>query len=112
MKTALVLVLLAADILASCSPQAPPAPAQVGRYIIAHSPQVERDTILLDTVTGQSWQEVSISDATNEPTVWVPVAQMNGPKDWAALYAAHPAVAPKEVPVEGNPFAGSGPTSR
>jgi hypothetical protein len=40
----------------------PPKPAAVtvavpvGRYQIIHSPHLEKDTMLLDTATGQTWQ--------------------------------------------------------
>lgn len=30
-------------------------PVGSGRYIIVHSPHVQRDTVLLDTLTGKTW---------------------------------------------------------
>ncbi len=68
---------------------AAPSPAGPGRYTIVHSPQVENDTILLDTATGQTWRQVEIADVKSNPVVWVPEPQMNGPADWAALAAEH-----------------------
>jgi hypothetical protein len=40
---------------------ATPAQSEVGRYTIIHSPQIERDTMLLDTETGDTWQLVQTS---------------------------------------------------
>jgi hypothetical protein len=114
-----LLVVATMAVLTGCN-QPPPSGAaeasddtgDTGRFVIVHSPQVERDTILLDTETGRTWQQVTVSDAANEPTVWVPIPEMNGPKDWSALYAQHPAKpAPTETPVEGNPFAGAASNS-
>jgi hypothetical protein len=48
---------------------APPLP--VGRYTIIHSPQVENDTMLLDTSTGHTWRlENSIEQ---KELVWVKI---------------------------------------
>lgn len=67
-------------------------PAEVaGRFVIDHSPHVERDTILLDTATGQTWYESNVTDLTNEPMVWEPAHQLNTEADWKALRAEHPA---------------------
>jgi hypothetical protein len=67
------------------------APAVVvGRYVIVHSPQVERDVILLDTATGRTWYQASLTDLTDEPSVWLPEPQLNTDADWSALREAHP----------------------
>jgi hypothetical protein len=53
--------------------------------VIVHSPQVERDTMLLDTVTGRTWSRVEISDVRGTPPAWEPVPQLNEPADFEAL---------------------------
>jgi hypothetical protein len=42
-----------------------------GRYTIIHSPEVESDTMLLDTQTGKTWQLVQVKDGG--PLEWQPV---------------------------------------
>lgn len=61
-----------------------PAP-EIGRFTIIHSPQVERDTMLVDTVTGQTWQLVSMTAFKGDPLAWQPVPQVNTQQDYAAL---------------------------
>ena len=63
---------------------------QVGRYVIVHSPQIERDTVLLDTVSGRTWQQVQITDLTDDPVAWEPLAREDNPDEWAQLQQAHP----------------------
>jgi len=80
--------------LYGCSQQKPAnPPPQVGRYVIVHSAEVERDTILLDTATGRTWSRVEVSDLTNDPAAWDPMPQLNAPADLAALRGTYP---PKE----------------
>jgi hypothetical protein len=74
---------------ATPEPSAQPTPTDVGRYAIIHSPHVENDTILLDTETGQTWRQVSVTDVKEDPYVWIPEPQMNTPSDFAALVAEH-----------------------
>ena len=73
--------------LAACDQQAPPAntaadspppaltkwtgPRVAGRYTIIHSPQVENDTMLLDTVTGRTWR-LEVDPKTKE-VLWVEI---------------------------------------
>jgi hypothetical protein len=57
--------------------------------VIVHSPQVERDTILLDTVTGKTWSRVEVTDMIDEPPAWDPMPQLNTPADVAALAGVH-----------------------
>jgi hypothetical protein len=79
-----VIVIIGAATLAGCT-QAPqqaavqpaPKPSEVGRYVIVHSPQVERDTVLLDTLTGRTWVETEITDLPGKPVVWEPMPQLN-----------------------------------
>jgi hypothetical protein len=75
---------------APATPPAPPSGPQVGRFVIVHSSQVERDTILLDTATGKTWSRVEISDLRDDPVAWEPMPQLNSPKDYAAMVAGHP----------------------
>jgi hypothetical protein len=66
------------------------APSQIGRYLIVHSSQAERDTVLLDTVTGKTWSRVEITDMTDHPVAWDPMPQLNSPADFQQLALAHP----------------------
>lgn len=50
-------------------PQKPLAPV-VGRYTIIHSPEVERDTMLLDTATGDTWQLVNLGKGDKSGLGW------------------------------------------
>jgi hypothetical protein len=50
----------------------PPPPVVAGRYTIIHSPQVENDTMLLDTATGRTWR---LENASAGEVVWVPVTR-------------------------------------
>lgn len=53
-----------------------PYPKVAGRWTIIHSPQVERDTMLLDTATGRTWQLVNVGGAAdNEVLAWQPVVR-------------------------------------
>ena len=61
----------------------------VGRYVIIHSPIVERDTMLLDTVTGRTWQLVEETDLNDGPLAWSPVPQLNTKEDMDALIKKH-----------------------
>ena len=70
-------ILTAAGLAASaagCTRPAPPplaaAPAQIGRFVIVHSPQVERDVILLDTVTGETWSRVETGSGADDGAAW------------------------------------------
>lgn len=101
------LVALVALALSACGSQNAPVPAEppVGRYIIVHSPHTQRDTVLLDTATGKTWEQVRIVDLIGNPDVWDAIHQMNSPEDYAALGAevgaktgpdeAYPACGPK-----------------
>ena len=51
-------------------------PVQVGRYTIIHSPEVERDTMLLDTATGQTWQLVDTGTTAEPKLAWAPVHKL------------------------------------
>jgi hypothetical protein len=60
-------------------------PSEVGRYVIVHSPQVERDTMLLDTVTGRTWQLQTLTYLVSDPLAWEPVPQLNTLEDREAI---------------------------
>ncbi|MBV8973472.1 MAG: hypothetical protein JO290_14400 [Sphingomonadaceae bacterium] len=66
------------DQPASSPPTVVPQVA-VGKYIIIHSPQVERDTMLLDTVTGDTWQLVKLGKAKNSGMGWEFVGKLDQP---------------------------------
>lgn len=53
--------------------------SQVGRWTIIHSPHVQRDTMLLDTVTGQTWLLVTLGEDQNSGFGWEPVAKLPSP---------------------------------
>jgi hypothetical protein len=72
------------------SSQTPPATSQVGRFVIVHSPQIERDTVLLDTVTGKTWTQVELTDLEESPTAWEPMARRDDEGEMAILRARHP----------------------
>ena len=93
-------LLMCLAMAAGCSkPAGKPSPgADLGRYVIVHSPQVERDAILLDTETGRTWSRVEVTDLTDEPVAWAPMPQLNTDADMATLRAAHPAKAPPARP--------------
>lgn len=64
-------------ILAGCAkppptPNPSKPPSEVGRFVIVHSPEAERDTILLDTVTGDTWSRYERSDQGGAPA-WEPM---------------------------------------
>ncbi len=75
--------------------QPPLKPSEIGRYAIIHSSQVERDTILLDTVTGRTWSRVEVTDLQGDPPAWDAMPQLNTDADWTALRTNHP---PKAKP--------------
>ncbi len=56
---------------------ASPAP-QNGRYAIVFSPNVRADTFLLDTKTGNVWQQVKYTDLDGEPMVWTEMTIEDG----------------------------------
>jgi hypothetical protein len=87
----LALATLAGALTYGCTPApvASPKPSEVGRFVIVHSPEAERDTILLDTVTGRTWSRVEVTDITDEPPAWDPMPQLNSAKDLEALVAVH-----------------------
>jgi hypothetical protein len=76
---------------------APSRTSEVGRYVIVHSPHIERDTILLDTVTGRTWELESLTYLNDDPDAWEPVPQLNSQSDRDAI-AALDGRKPKDAP--------------
>ena len=88
MRHALALALFS-GLTAACSgpPQTgKPAISQsdaagaVGRYVIVHSPHVERDTVLLDTATGKSW--TMVNNESRDALIWRPLARGDNPAEY------------------------------
>ena len=50
-----------------------------GRYTIIHSPQVERDTMLIDTASGDTWQLVSLGNKDTDGMGWQFVGKIDQP---------------------------------
>lgn len=50
----------------------------IGRYTIIHSPQVERDTMLIDTATGKTWQLVKTGKTDDDSLAWQEVNRIGG----------------------------------
>jgi hypothetical protein len=65
-------------------------PVGNGRYIIVHSPHIQRDTVLLDTVTGKTWVMVTITGREGEPVVWDPMYRLDVPTEAADLNKYNP----------------------
>lgn len=61
-----------------------------GRYIIVHSPHVQRDTVLLDTATGKTWQLQT--DSSRDASIWVPLARSDNPIEMQAWLKENPRV--------------------
>jgi hypothetical protein len=62
-----------------------PAPSEVGRYTIIHSPQIESDTILLDTVTGRTWQLQKAEFLNGDPLGWQEIYRFDDPGALATM---------------------------
>jgi len=113
----LAAALMTVASLFGCTSPAAIVPPPINRFIIVHSPHVERDTVLLDTVTGRSWELVSYTDLEGDPSAWKLMPQVNSTEDTAALMerigtkeaaraAAKPSGKRHAVPSE-NPYAAS-----
>ena len=62
-----------------------------GRYVIVHSPHIQGDTVLLDTVTGRTWLLVQDSSRNDDPTYWTPMAREDNPSEMNMFLQNHPA---------------------
>lgn len=82
--------------LAACTQadpkQAAQSNAEVGRWTIIHSPHIQRDTMLVDTVSGHTWQLVRNGSADDAPLVWERIYLSDDPN----------APSPVDAPVKGN----------
>jgi len=71
---AVAAVLLTSALLVACgqSPakQNSKSEPAIGRWVIVHSPQTEKDTVLLDTATGDSWTLLQLGSGDSAPLVW------------------------------------------
>src|ERR1035441_9454474 len=74
MKRILVVILFAAVSFAHQAPKKLPIKTDVSpsapRYQLFVNPEIRRDTLLLDTVTGKIWRMTEMSGPLNQPTVW------------------------------------------
>lgn len=61
--------------------------SDVGRYQIIVSPGVRADTFLLDTATGKTWVQTTITDVEDEPTLWLYRERIDGAADFATWSA-------------------------
>lgn len=68
---------LALLLLAGCDQLAPRQPQTsaksgtlAGRFTIIHSPHIQRDTMLLDTATGETWQLVTKGKSEDSALTW------------------------------------------
>ena len=68
--------------------QSGPLGAQEGRYVIVHSPHIQRDTVLLDTATGKTWQ-LRNDPATGED-YWDPLARTDNVEESRDYLRRHP----------------------
>ena len=74
--------------VAGCNPQVDQKPQQqVGRYKIVYLPRGARDVILLDTVSGQTWNLVRYVDVNGSPVVWEWMHKLDADKDFEAMVA-------------------------
>jgi len=62
---------------------------EVGRYVVVHSPHVERDTILLDTVTGKTWQLTQYTFLKDDPVGWEPMARGDDDDEYKRMVTSH-----------------------
>jgi hypothetical protein len=72
----------------------------VGRYAIVHSPHVQRDTQLLDTATGKTWQLVRLGKDEDAGVGWQSVnkiqdnsssaSQADEPVTWEIVNSVEP----------------------
>lgn len=60
-----------------------------GRYVIVHSPHVQRDTVLLDTATGKTWVLVQDGSLEGDPVYWSPMAREDNPAELQEFVQRH-----------------------
>jgi hypothetical protein len=61
-----------------------------GRYVIVHSPHIQSNTMLLDTLTGKTWQLTKFVDREGEPVAWEPVAHTDNSIEMLELRKNYP----------------------
>ena len=84
-----ILTFVALSLSTSAWAQAGPVGAP-GRYVVVHSPHVQRDTLLLDTATGKTWQLQS--DPTRDAFFWVPLARADNTPEMQAWLKQNPRI--------------------
>jgi hypothetical protein len=72
----------------ACGAQAGPV-GSPGRYVVVHSPHVQRDTVLLDTATGKTWQ-IQADASRGNADIWVPLAREDNPAEYQAWLRRNP----------------------
>jgi hypothetical protein len=72
----------------ACQAQAGPV-GSPGRYVIVHSPHVQRDTVLLDTTTGKTWQ-LTEDTSRDSAVYWEPLARADNPAEVQSWFREHP----------------------
>lgn len=80
-----MLLIMPGTTLAQAGPVGAP-----GRFIIVHSPHVQRDTVLLDTATGKTWQLAQDTSLEGEPVYWEPMARTDNAAELQDLLRYHP----------------------
>lgn len=60
-----------------------------GRFVIVHSPHVQRDTVLLDTATGKTWV-LTQDSSRGGSTFWAPMAREDVTTEMSEWLANHP----------------------
>ncbi|MBB3692454.1 hypothetical protein [Sphingomonas sp. BK580] len=65
--------------------------------MIVHSPHVQKDTILLDTATGKTWQ-LAIDGSRGDAVFWTPLARQDNEAEVAAWQLVNPKAVTPVVP--------------
>ncbi|MFZ4124978.1 MAG: hypothetical protein ACOYJ2_02755 [Rickettsiales bacterium] len=47
--------------------------SEIGRYQIVLGSIARKDTYLIDTKTGRTWRQTSLTDLNGDPEVWMPL---------------------------------------
>lgn len=80
-------------IPSAAPPAAPPAGEtpvlKVGRYLIVHNQHDERETMLLDTATGKTWELTEFPELKGSPMGWEEVPRLDTLQDWESFVASH-----------------------
>ena len=69
-------------------PQRADQAGEIGRFVIVHSPHVENDTVLLDTVTGKTWLQVE--NASRAAILWEAMPRSDNTAEMESWEQDHP----------------------